>query len=281
MKSRILAIILSIVSLAVGRAGELEDILKTVKPPAPRMHIPAAIPRPSPSAIPEQRKSSRPDAKENRAAQKLEAQHSAEVTATAAQAAATELAAKDAETKRKRMLEGQIAIIGKPKSAIPAVTQQTPPSSGKTGGTIFGVIIAGVLGVAVIAGIVSVLRRVVNRDGAKVASGVPSTVAVRIYKGSQSKAARNFRADASRMATQGYYPSSQVWAPGTYGTAAFLIAAILCVVVVGILIFIYMILVKPAGYLTVTYELKKVSAPPPLLPQSMPPPLVQAGLLPV
>jgi len=56
------------------------------------------------------------------------------------------------------------------------------------------------------------------------------------------------------MAAAGYFPTSQVWAPGTYGCGAFLIALLLCVVLIGIIVFVYMLIVKPDGTLSVTYE---------------------------
>lgn len=58
------------------------------------------------------------------------------------------------------------------------------------------------------------------------------------------------------MAAAGYYPTSQIWTPGAYGCGSFLLALLLCVILVGILIFIYMLIVKPDGTLTVTYELR-------------------------
>jgi hypothetical protein len=81
-------------------------------------------------------------------------------------------------------------------------------------------------------------------------------VIVRTYKGSQSGAAQAFQRDAERLAAQGYYPISQSWAPGSWGCGAFIVALLLALVLIGILIFIYMLLVKPAGTLTVTYELR-------------------------
>jgi hypothetical protein len=81
-------------------------------------------------------------------------------------------------------------------------------------------------------------------------------VIVRTYKGSQSGAAQAFQRDAQKLAAQGYYPISQSWAPGSWSCGAFIVALLLAIVVIGILIFIYMLLVKPAGTLTVTYELR-------------------------
>lgn len=81
-------------------------------------------------------------------------------------------------------------------------------------------------------------------------------VIVRTYKGSQSGAARAFQRDAEKLAAQGYYPISQSWAQGSWSCGAFIVALLLAIVLIGILIFIYMLLVKPAGTLTVTYELR-------------------------
>jgi Uncharacterised protein family UPF0547 len=85
-----------------------------------------------------------------------------------------------------------------------------------------------------------------------------SKVQVKTYKGTQQQATDAFRRDASSMAKQGYFPTAQTWAPGAYGCGAFLVALALCVLLVGIFIFIYMLIVKPAGTLSVTYELRSL-----------------------
>lgn len=79
-------------------------------------------------------------------------------------------------------------------------------------------------------------------------------IIVRTYRGSQRATAAAFEQDARRLADQGYYPTTQNWAAGSWGCGAFLVALLLCLVLVGILVFIYMLIVKPAGTLTVTYE---------------------------
>ena len=71
-----------------------------------------------------------------------------------------------------------------------------------------------------------------------------------------------FKRDAVKMAAQGYVPTSQSLAPGSYGCGMFILAAILCFVLVGILIFIYMLLVKPNGTLSVTYQLQEIALTP-------------------
>jgi hypothetical protein len=86
---------------------------------------------------------------------------------------------------------------------------------------------------------------------------VSAAIIIRTYKaGSQSQAAAQFARDAQNLARYGYVPVSQSWEQGTWGCGAFLVALLLCVVLVGILIFIYMLIVKPEGSLTVTYRLE-------------------------
>jgi len=82
-------------------------------------------------------------------------------------------------------------------------------------------------------------------------------VLVMTYTGSQERATAAFQRESSELAAKGYYPTSQVWAPGAYGCAAFILALLLCFVLIGFLVFIYMLIVKPDGRLTVTYELRE------------------------
>jgi uncharacterized membrane protein len=83
----------------------------------------------------------------------------------------------------------------------------------------------------------------------------PPTI-VRSYRGTSESAARVFHSQAATMAEQGYYPVSQSYTPGAYSSGDFLFALLLCLVLIGILVFIYMLIVKPAGTLQVTYELR-------------------------
>lgn len=77
---------------------------------------------------------------------------------------------------------------------------------------------------------------------------------VKTYKGKQQQATAEYQKDAVKMAAKGYTPTSQVWTPGTYGCGSFLVALALCVVFIGVVIFVYMLIVKPPGTLTVTYS---------------------------
>ncbi len=81
---------------------------------------------------------------------------------------------------------------------------------------------------------------------------------VKTYKGSQSEATTAFEKDAVKMAAQGYIPTSQTWAPGEYGCGSFVAALLLCVILIGVLVFIYMLIVKPPGTLTVNYEFRGI-----------------------
>ena len=58
------------------------------------------------------------------------------------------------------------------------------------------------------------------------------------------------------MIEKGYQPVVQSWADGSWGCGSFLVALLLCFVVIGLVVFVYMLIVKPAGTLTVTYRLK-------------------------
>jgi hypothetical protein len=75
-----------------------------------------------------------------------------------------------------------------------------------------------------------------------------------------------FNRDAGPMAQAGWQPTSQVYAPGQWSGGQFLVDLLLCLVLVGILIFIYMIVVKPAGSLVVTYEYRGAEGTAPLPP---------------
>jgi hypothetical protein len=81
-------------------------------------------------------------------------------------------------------------------------------------------------------------------------------VVVKTYRGDQVRVTRRFRADAARMATQGYVPTTQTWVPPRFGCVPYLIALCLCPFIIGIPILILLILTNRHGGLTVTYELR-------------------------
>lgn len=84
-----------------------------------------------------------------------------------------------------------------------------------------------------------------------------SKTIVMTYRGREMDAHNLFIKDSAKHAKKGYYPVSEKFVPGSWGCGAFLIALLACVIVVGILAFIYMLLVKPEGLLTVRYELRE------------------------
>ena len=57
------------------------------------------------------------------------------------------------------------------------------------------------------------------------------------------------------MTAEGYFPISQFYTQGKYSFGDFLAATIACFILIGFLVFLYMIIVEPDGTLTVTYEL--------------------------
>lgn len=86
-------------------------------------------------------------------------------------------------------------------------------------------------------------------------SGVLKPQLVRIYVGNQQEAVEAYQRDAALLGVQGYEATSQSWVPGAYSGGAFLVALLLCLVVIGLLVFVYMLIVKPPGRLTVSYRL--------------------------
>ncbi len=81
-------------------------------------------------------------------------------------------------------------------------------------------------------------------------------IIVKTYTGNQTQATQLFQTDLELMAAQGYFPISQSWAPGSYGCGSFLVALALCFILVGFIVFIYMLIVKPDGTLSVSYEFR-------------------------
>jgi predicted Zn-ribbon and HTH transcriptional regulator len=85
-------------------------------------------------------------------------------------------------------------------------------------------------------------------------------VIIKTYRGSQAEAAKRFQANSAEMAAHGYFPTSQSWAPGQWAVGAFVVAVLLIFLFgLGILILGYMLIVKPDGTLTVTYERRAAS----------------------
>ena len=92
------------------------------------------------------------------------------------------------------------------------------------------------------------------------ARAIQSGIVVRKYQGSQERALRLFQEDSIEMAAKGLSPISQSWVPGQWGAGAFIFALLLCVILIGIVVFFYLLIVKPPGTLTVTYERRATSA---------------------
>lgn len=77
---------------------------------------------------------------------------------------------------------------------------------------------------------------------------------VKTYQGRQEAAQRAYLKDAAKMAKKGYFPADDRWEDGKWGAGQFFLALLLCLILIGIIVFIYMLLVKPPGKLTVTYN---------------------------
>ena len=94
--------------------------------------------------------------------------------------------------------------------------------------------------------------------------GQPVGTIVRAYRGKQqADANKDFANDAARLSMESYFPTTQSWAQGQWGCGAWLIAAAFILLFgFGLLIIAYMIIVKPSGTLTVTYEYRPPAPPP-------------------
>src|SRR5262245_10966660 len=80
-------------------------------------------------------------------------------------------------------------------------------------------------------------------------------VIIKAYGGSSAKDTTLYQTDTIKMAGQSYFPISQSWAPGHWGAAHFILALLLCLILIGFLLFVYMLIFKPSyGTLTVTYQ---------------------------
>ena len=103
---------------------------------------------------------------------------------------------------------------------------------------------------------VSLNRKQVAQTESDVVAGLvafKSQTIIKTYKGSQTEATKLFQVDSIEMAAKGYFPVAQSWAPGQWGCQAFLVAFLLSLLLIGLIVFIYMLIVKPDGALTVTY----------------------------
>ena len=61
-----------------------------------------------------------------------------------------------------------------------------------------------------------------------------------IYRGSLSEVEQEYFKDKKRYAKKGYYPASKTWEEGRWSFWNFLVALLLCIILIGILVFIYM-----------------------------------------
>ena len=82
-------------------------------------------------------------------------------------------------------------------------------------------------------------------------------VLTRVYRGSPTAAGLAFQRDAAALAASGYAPAGQQYVPGSWGGRAFALGVLLILALgLGLLVLGYLIVVKPAGQLTVWYQLR-------------------------
>jgi predicted Zn-ribbon and HTH transcriptional regulator len=120
---------------------------------------------------------------------------------------------------------------------------------------LYGLIMLGSLGIVICLIIYSASQKIADQSQ----TYEESQVIIKTYEGNQAEAMRRFQFDVSEMAAQGYFPTSQSWTPGQWSGGAFAVAILLIFLFgLGILILAYMLIVKPDGVLTVTYERRAV-----------------------
>ena len=113
--------------------------------------------------------------------------------------------------------------------------------------------------------VIALCKRLLSKHASKLADDAKelseqAKLVVKTYTGSQAEAMRQFQADAINMAGESYFPTSQSWAPGQWSGRAFAVAILLIILFgLGIFIVTYMLIVKPDGTLTVTYERRTAS----------------------
>jgi hypothetical protein len=84
------------------------------------------------------------------------------------------------------------------------------------------------------------------------------SILVKTYTGKQGEATALFQADCIEMSTQAYFPKWQCWTPGEWAREPYIFAVLLIPLFgIGILRLAYLLIVKPDGTLTVTYELAR------------------------
>ena len=79
-------------------------------------------------------------------------------------------------------------------------------------------------------------------------------VITRVHRGSAGNTSAAAAAESAYLAPHGYVVTSHGYDQGQWGCGAFLVALALCVLLIGLLVFLYLIIVKPDGTLTVTYQ---------------------------
>lgn len=80
-------------------------------------------------------------------------------------------------------------------------------------------------------------------------------VIVRTFRAnSPASAVRWYEQDLSDLVDHGYLPATQTWQSGEWGFGAFLVALVLLLLFgIGVLLFAYLLVVRPPGTMIVTY----------------------------
>lgn len=82
------------------------------------------------------------------------------------------------------------------------------------------------------------------------------TILVRVYPGYHETASELFQLDAEGLAEVGYFPVGQSYAEGRWRTSLVVLVVIASLFLIGLPFLAYVLVVRPPGSLSATYELR-------------------------
>lgn len=116
----------------------------------------------------------------------------------------------------------------------------------------------GSTGLTLIGGVSGQVRMVAADDILEVKSLGSSPLGdalVRTYRGrTPEQAVLAMQSEVGHLRSAGFEPKEQIWAQGQWGAGMFVLAVVLAVVLIGLVVLLFLIVVKPEGSLTVTYR---------------------------
>jgi hypothetical protein len=85
----------------------------------------------------------------------------------------------------------------------------------------------------------------------------------RYFKGTPQATATDAAEFLAHITPLGWTETGRTYTTGSWGCGPFLVALLLAIVLIGIIVFLYLLIVKPAGTLVVTYSRAETPKTPP------------------